>query len=107
MTIIGTSFGLMSVTIGTFVLILSVKRASKFLLKHEFLMPLGVLLLFVSTALLAVDKRTMAMCVLRRILPGLGYTLAFIGMLLQVLFDFDKNVYQCLPCQNGENTKQF
>jgi len=99
-TIIVTCFGLMTVTIGTLVLMVSVRRASKFLLKHEFLMPLGVLALFVSTALLAAaaaNQKTMEMCVVLRILPGLGYTMAFVGMLLQVLSDHDKNVYIVNP----------
>ena len=102
-TIIVTSFGLMTVAIGTMVLMLSVKRANTTLLKHEFLMPMGILILFISTSLLAVNRETMALCVVKRILPGLGYTLTFIGMLLQVFFDLDKNVYTVNP----KNIKNF
>ena len=53
----------------------------------------GILLLFLSTALLAADDGTsgsIEVCILKRFLPGLGYTLAFVGMLLQVCYNLDQ-----------------
>ena len=95
-TIIVTSFGLLTVLVGTIVLILSVRKSAAVvatnvvvLRKHEFLMPSGILLLFVSTALMAAetgsDLPTVEMCILKRFLPGMGYTLALVGTLLQVM----------------------
>ena len=60
----------------------------------------GILLLFLSTALLAADDGTsgsIEVCILKRFLPGLGYTLAFVGMLLQVCYNLDQNVYIVNP----------
>ena len=94
--IVVSSFGLMTVTIGTAVLMISLKKSSKLILKHEYLLPLGLLLLFISIATMAV-KPTYELCTLKRILPGLGYTCTFVGMLLQLLHELDKNVYIVNP----------
>ena len=94
--IVVSSFGLMTVTIGTAVLMVSLKKSSKLILKHEYLLPLGLLLLFISIATMAV-KPTYELCALKRILPGLGYTCTFVGMLLQLFHELDKNVYIVNP----------
>ena len=94
--IVVSSFGLMTVTIGTAVLMISLKKSSKLILKHEYLLPLGLLLLFISIATMAV-KPTYELCALKRILPGLGYTCTFVGILLQLLHELDKNVYIVNP----------
>ena len=94
--IVVSSFGLMTVTIGTAVLMISLKKSSKLILKHEYLLPLGLLLLFISIATMAV-KPTYELCALKRILPGLGYTCTFVGIMLQLLHELDKNVYIVNP----------
>ena len=103
LAIVVSALGLSVVIIAFIVDVASQWKAEKSEMKarlHEIFLPLGLILLYASIALLAPPSNavlTPTLCGLRRTLPGLGMVLAFVGLILQLVHDLDKNVYIVNP----------
>ena len=100
LAIVVSALGLSVVLIAFIVDVASQWKAEKSMNRHEFFLPFGLLLLYASIALLAPPNNavlTPTFCGLRRTLPGLGMVAAFVGLILQLVHDLDKNVYIVNP----------
>lgn len=104
MAIIISAIGLAIVIVTFLAELISLHKAEKAPKSHEFFLPLGLLLLYASIAVMAPNAiLTSSLCALRRILPGLGLVSAFVGLILQLIHELDKNVY----IVNPERLKKF
>lgn len=60
--------------------------------KYEVMLPIGLIFLYSSVATFGMTPNV-SICLLRRSLPGLGFTFAFVGIILQLVHSLNKNVY--------------
>ena len=99
--IVISAIGLSVVVIAFLADIVSLYRAEKALGRHahEVFLPLGLVLLYASIAVMAPKGfyLTPSLCALRRTLPGMGLVAAFVGLILQLVHELDKNVYIVNP----------
>ena len=97
--IVISAIGLSVVVIAFMADVVSLYRAEKALGRHEIFLPLGLVLLYASIAVMAPKGffLTPTICALRRTLPGLGLVAAFVGLILQLVHELDKNVYIVNP----------
>ena len=99
--IVISAIGLSVVVIAFLADIVSLYRAEKALGRHahEVFLPLGLVLLYASIAVMAPKGfyLTPSLCALRRTLPGMGLVAVFVGLILQLVHELDKNVYIVNP----------
>lgn len=91
-----SALGLCIVVIAFIADLAALWKAQRSLGLHEVFLPFGLILLYSSIAILAPPSNnvlTPTICGLRRTLPALGLVAAFVGLILQLVHELDKNVY--------------
>ncbi len=104
LAIIISALGLAVVLVTLLAEAVTLRRAQKRPKKHEMFLPIGLILLYASIAVIASNHLlNVHICAARRIMPGLGLVAAFTGLILQLIHELDKNVY----IVNPERLKKF